>query len=163
METWKDKYYGFLDYGDFSNNYSDDKCADNEVCQSNFDELVKNKRRFQDIDELPLKSNINDKKSGRVATYYHSSRPMSCSCGIDFRILDLGHQYYPRFLHTGVCKTDICGGMYRCLEKYYKVRVLKQRDPRSPEIKTSVAFPDNLKGTWQPEMVNVTVACECSL
>ena len=56
METWKDKYYGFLDYGDFSNNYSDDKCADNEVCQSNFDELVKNKRRFQDIDELPLKS-----------------------------------------------------------------------------------------------------------
>ncbi|XP_044258306.1 prothoracicotropic hormone-like [Tribolium madens] len=157
MEIWKDKNYNFLDY----DKVDDDKC-DNEICQNNFDVLIK--RKVKDNEDTAYQSVVMGKKTTRLSPYYHSSRPMPCSCGIEFRLLDLGHQYYPRYLHTGVCKSELCGGPYRCNERHYKVRVLKQKDPQNPEvIKPSMTLPDTLKGTWLSEIITVTVACECSV
>ncbi|XP_015840872.1 prothoracicotropic hormone [Tribolium castaneum] len=155
MDIWKDKNYNFLDYDEV-----DDRC-DNEICQNNFDDLIK--RKVKDNEDMTYQSDVIGKKTTRLSPYYHPSRPMPCSCGIEFRVLDLGHQYYPRYLHSGVCKSELCGGPYRCIERHYKVRVLKQKDPRNPEIRPSMALPDTLKGTWLSETITVTVACECSV
>ncbi|KAJ3628177.1 hypothetical protein MTP99_015501 [Tenebrio molitor] len=160
MEIMKNRNYRLLDY-DEMNNSEESKCVDNDLCRNTFGEQVK--KEVQEDEESIFASDEDKKKTTRLAPHYHSTRPMPCSCGIDFRLLDLGHHYFPRYLHTGVCKSEICRGLYRCVERHYKVRVLKQRDPRSPEIKTTMTLPDTLKGMWQPELVTVTVACECSL
>ncbi|RZC39612.1 hypothetical protein BDFB_000666 [Asbolus verrucosus] len=154
MEMWKEKNFNFLDYDDLAN-LEENKCLDSEGCQNNFDDMTKRKSKEMEGSALITKT--------RLAPYYHSTRPIPCSCGIEFRLQDLGRQFYPRYLHSGVCKSDSCGGLYRCTERHYKVRVLKQRDPRIPETKSTMALPEGLRSNWQTELISVTVACECTL
>lgn len=59
-----------------------------------------------------------------------------------------------------VCKEGTCGNIYRCSERYYKVRVLKKQ-PSDKTGRHSSILPLNLKQHWTSEIIDVVVGCEC--
>uniref|UniRef100_A0A1B6EQ87 Prothoracicotropic hormone n=1 Tax=Cuerna arida TaxID=1464854 RepID=A0A1B6EQ87_9HEMI len=89
-----------------------------------------------------------------------------CSCEKTPGLLDLGNQYYPRYLPKVECGgPEACGpGPYRCRPRHYEVKVLKQRDPIEDMSRgDDLTLPETLRREWKFELVKVTVTCECSL
>ncbi|CAH1975311.1 unnamed protein product [Acanthoscelides obtectus] len=100
--------------------------------------------------------------SSKVIPVYHTGTTSfeQCTCDMDFQLMDLGKIYYPRYLKTGVCKQNSCAEFHKCVERKYKVRVLKQRETEDPD-NTSL-LPKSLREYWVAETVTVAVACECA-
>nr|CAH7746725.1 unnamed protein product [Callosobruchus chinensis] len=100
--------------------------------------------------------------SSKVIPVYHSGTTSfeQCTCDMDFQLMDLGKIYYPRYLKTGVCKQNSCAEFHKCVERKYKVRVLKQREMEDPD--NSSLLPKSLREYWVAETISVAVACECA-
>lgn len=66
-----------------------------------------------------------------------------------------------RYVPTAVCRPDGCsGGPYRCHQRHYRVRVLRQKTNGEDFAQTD-PVPETLRNTWVADTVTVTVACEC--
>ncbi|XP_046673087.1 prothoracicotropic hormone [Homalodisca vitripennis] len=96
----------------------------------------------------------------------NAAESLPCSCENTPGLLDLGRQYYPRYLPTMECGgPGACWpGPYHCRPRHYEVKVLKRRDPvEEISRRDDLSLPETLRGEWKFVLVKVTVSCECSL
>lgn len=89
--------------------------------------------------------------------------PLPCSCESIHELLDLGHNYYPRYVPSRKCSLGSCWrGPYHCVDRIYKVKVLKKRNEEDDALRIyDSQLPESLREMWKFEVIPVTVACEC--
>ncbi|XP_022196973.2 prothoracicotropic hormone [Nilaparvata lugens] len=92
------------------------------------------------------------------------SVPLPCSCNSHPKLIDLGHESWPRYVTAVECRYESCWtSPYRCRERTYPVKVLRRRD----DVDQMFAPPDRnlpeeLRPSWKFVSVPVVVACHCS-
>lgn len=88
-----------------------------------------------------------------------------CSCEAVEKLLDLGKEYFPRYLPSVGCNSRTCWrGPYRCKQRKYGVKVLKKQDQADKINETrDLSLPESLRPIWKFVLMPVTVACVCSL
>ncbi|EAT40690.1 AAEL007584-PA [Aedes aegypti] len=95
-----------------------------------------------------------------------TSRPWECDAKI--RWIDLGDEYYPRFLRTVECaKTRCWYGHYQCTPRSFTVKMLRKRTgqcvPADQLHKVGVdGLPGELSELWVWEERAVNFCCDCS-
>ncbi|KXJ82931.1 hypothetical protein RP20_CCG010584 [Aedes albopictus] len=95
-----------------------------------------------------------------------ASRPWQCDAKI--RWIDLGDEYYPRFLRTVECaKTRCWYGHYQCTPRSFTVKLLRKRSgqcvPADQLNKIGVeGLPGELSELWVWEERAVNFCCDCS-
>ncbi|CAH1155153.1 unnamed protein product [Phaedon cochleariae] len=93
--------------------------------------------------------------------YRSSNSKPSCSCHINYQAVDLGRGYLPRYIQIGACKNDSCEKHYQCVEKTYKVKVLKRKGVKTTEDASLMSVQNNFQDFWTIEIIPVVVSCEC--
>ncbi|XP_063706038.1 uncharacterized protein LOC134835104 [Culicoides brevitarsis] len=95
--------------------------------------------------------------------------PPSCACQTQFRLFDLGHNTFPRFLAYAYCinreeDSRKCWLGSKCKEIPYIVRVLTKRENENVhDDEMANLLPHDLKSTWKFKNVKVSAACQCAL
>ncbi|XP_062540094.1 protein trunk-like [Armigeres subalbatus] len=121
-----------------------------------FDQLLK---------ELRLESRAS-RSTRRGPNGDGSSRPWECDARI--RWIDLGAEYYPRFLRTVECaKTRCWYGHYQCTPRSFTVKLLRKRTgqcvPVDPLHNIGIeGLPGELSELWIWEERAVNFCCDCS-
>lgn len=90
---------------------------------------------------------------------------LPCTCKTVHRLVDLGQEYFPRYLPSVDCTEGRCWrGLYRCHQRYYEVNVLKTKDKADDNsYRYDLSLPESLRDVWKFVNVKVVVGCECSL
>lgn len=94
------------------------------------------------------------------------SRPWACDSRIHW--IDLGPEYYPRFLRTVECaKTRCWYRHYQCVPRSFTVKLLRKRTgqcvPVGPMTKIGIeGLPGELRELWVWEERAVNFCCDCS-
>lgn len=95
-----------------------------------------------------------------------SSRPWNCEAKI--RWMDLGDEYYPRFLRTVECaKTSCWYGHYQCTPRSFTIKILRKRTgecvPIDETHKIGIeGLPAELSELWVWEERAVNFCCDCA-
>ncbi|XP_062557294.1 protein trunk-like [Armigeres subalbatus] len=95
-----------------------------------------------------------------------SSRPWNCEAKI--RWMDLGDEYYPRFLRTVECaKTSCWYGHYQCTPRSFTIKILRKRPgecvPIDETHKIGIeGLPAELSELWVWEERAVNFCCDCA-
>lgn len=100
----------------------------------------------------------------RTEVHYASKRPWECEAKIKW--LDLGSDYYPRFLRTVECTKHNCWyGHYTCKPRSFTVKILRRRKGECVQTKNKIGvagLPGNLRELWIWEERAVNFCCDCS-
>lgn len=108
------------------------------------------RRRFDDMNSQPQPQ--------------QSKRPWDCESKIKW--LDLGYDYYPRYLRTVECTSSACYyGQYACTPKSFTVKILRRRRGECVQTNKNVGISGlhgDLKELWIWEERAVNFCCECS-
>ncbi|XP_072398815.1 uncharacterized protein [Diabrotica undecimpunctata] len=150
----------------FEYTFMDDK-AENQLYDENenkIDDRKFNKR----IEKLTVpneafKRNFRTSTRSQSSPIYRTNNRAHCSCEMNFQQVDLGREYYPRYVQTGICQSNSCDKFYQCIEKVYKIKVLRKREAKDGEETLSSGLPKPLRDFWVAETVPVGVSCECVL
>ncbi|XP_060523867.1 uncharacterized protein LOC132700517 [Cylas formicarius] len=129
-------------------------------------------KEFEDICEKKTESDnlyniLFDKKLPNSKRMYspHDAVSSQCLCAMSFKLIDLGTSYYPRYIHSGVCKKNTCGLFHWCQPKKYALRLLKRKDSRNEPLDGQdfqTTLPESLQDDWTADIFKIVVACECS-
>ncbi|XP_018328229.1 protein trunk [Agrilus planipennis] len=90
-------------------------------------------------------------------------------CESEVKWIDLGVDYFPRFLRTVECTTSDCWyGRYKCRPRAFTVRLLKRRSDKCDESEISYksgvsGLPDELRELWVWEERAVNFCCDCAI
>lgn len=123
----------------------------------------------QQIEEKPAWetdfTTIPKRKKRQVNSQNRRKDPWSCETRM--KLIDLGEDYYPRYLRTADCQQDSCWyGRYTCQPKAFALRILKRRRGVCIPAKQlqKLGFSDNqnrLTEMWVWEEKAVNFCCEC--
>ncbi|XP_044739222.1 protein trunk [Chrysoperla carnea] len=122
-------------------------------------------KRFKNImGELDMISNGGSKNNNN-----QRARPWECESRI--RWIDLGREYFPRYLRTVECLAHDCWyGHYTCKPRSFTVKMLRKRGGLCAPIKDGQdkrkigqeGLPMDLRQLWVWEERAVTFCCDCS-
>ncbi|KAB0800680.1 hypothetical protein PPYR_06419 [Photinus pyralis] len=90
-------------------------------------------------------------------------------CETRVRWLDLGMDYYPRYLKSVECESKVCWfGRYKCKRKSFAIKVLRRKTDRCmvAKVGTSIGLeglPLDLREMWIWEERALSFCCECAL
>jgi len=95
--------------------------------------------------------------------------PSSCACTTHTVPIDLGYEYFPRYLLKAVCTNRHanslhCWGGGRCKEIPYEVHVLTHRgkeDSIENDHSTTPLLPDVLRKSWKFKAITIAASCQC--
>ena len=100
----------------------------------------------------------------RTEVHQANKRPWECEAKIKW--LDLGSDYYPRFLRTVECTKHNCWyGHYTCKPRSFTVKILRRRKGECVQTKNKIGvagLPGNLRELWIWEERAVNFCCDCS-
>lgn len=96
---------------------------------------------------------------------------MPWSCRAQIQWLDLGDEYFPRFLRSISCTKQKCWyGYFTCRPRSFLVRILRRRKGECVRTKTSQSssvddgyLPDDLRELWTWEEWPVNFCCDCAM
>ncbi|XP_034248746.1 uncharacterized protein LOC117649784 isoform X2 [Thrips palmi] len=98
------------------------------------------------------------------------SKDMQWHCESPLRWLDLGPDYFPRFLRSADCGHHTCTGSgFVCRPRSFSVKVLRRREgvcaPAGdlPLEESTVGLPGELRDLWVWELRAVNFCCVCSV
>jgi protein trunk len=101
---------------------------------------------------------------GEEAEEKPKSWPWQCEAKIKW--LDLGNDYYPRYLRTVECTSHSCFyGHYTCKPRSFTVKILRRRRGECVQTKNNVGIDGlhgDLKELWIWEERAVNFCCDCS-
>ncbi|XP_012255849.2 protein trunk [Athalia rosae] len=141
---------------EFNSVYSNDPAWDFEFGNVGYEE------------EVELVQNARDTRETKRA----KSTPWQCDANVEW--IDLGHDYFPRFLRMIECEKSNCWyGFYTCKPRSFTVKLLRRRrgicipSPAVDEILRSSkmgvdGLPNELKELWIWEERAVNFCCECT-
>ncbi|XP_049821561.1 uncharacterized protein LOC126265086 [Aethina tumida] len=141
---------------------------ENSETEWEYDDMLNNLHKIQhrrqddsdlEADFVKKSANYPESKTRKIQ-FFDAIQPHTCSCGMEFRLLDLGPTYFPRYVPTGVCNRNTCGPMKECVARQYKIRILKEKDANT-DTPNEIFIPKSLSEYWTVEFVTVTVSCEC--
>jgi len=90
-----------------------------------------------------------------------AKRPWECEAKIKW--LDLGYDYYPRYLRTVECTRHACFyGHYTCTPRSFTVKILRRRRGECVQTKSSAELPGDLQELWIWEERAVNFCCDCA-
>lgn len=101
----------------------------------------------------------------RVGTNMPIERPWECEAKIKW--IDLGPDYFPRFLRSVECTTKKCWyNHYACKPRSFTVKLLRRRNGECVQTNelyrvTNDNLPDDLKELWVWEERAVNFCCDC--
>ncbi|KAJ1522152.1 hypothetical protein ONE63_002463 [Megalurothrips usitatus] len=91
-------------------------------------------------------------------------------CESPLRWVDLGPDYFPRYLRSADCANSACTGAgFVCRPRSFSVKVLRRREgvcaPAGdlPVEESTVGLPSDLRDLWVWELRAVNFCCVCSL
>ncbi|KAG5890407.1 hypothetical protein JTB14_026288 [Gonioctena quinquepunctata] len=90
-------------------------------------------------------------------------------CKSRIKWIDLGPDYFPRYLRSVECLADKCWfDIYKCKPRSFTVKILRRRRNRcvtaAPGTKIGMAgLPNSLKELWVWEERAVSFCCDCSM
>lgn len=93
-----------------------------------------------------------------------AQRPWTCRSHI--RWLDLGDEYYPRFLRSVECAKQSCWyGHFKCRPRSFMVRILRRRTGKCVEMANSEDsyLPTDMRALWTWEERPVNFCCDCAM
>lgn len=119
-------------------------------------------------DELKTNSTrakrANNRRRGDDTNQQQSIRPWECEAKIKW--LDLGFDYYPRYLRTVECTRSACFyGHFTCKPRSFTVKILRRRRGECVQTKNNVGIVGlhgDLKEKWIWEERAVNFCCDCS-
>lgn len=98
------------------------------------------------------------------------SKDMQWHCESPLRWLDLGPDYFPRFLRSADCGHPTCTGAgFVCRPRSFSVKVLRRREgvcaPAGdlPLEESTVGLPNDLRDLWVWELRAVNFCCVCNV
>lgn len=93
-------------------------------------------------------------------------RPWDCKAEVHW--MDLGSDYFPRYIRTVECKKKNCWyGHYTCKPKYFSIKVLRRSTGQCAKVsqRLRVVTMDAVSGDyaeqWEFEEKAVTFCCDC--
>lgn len=95
--------------------------------------------------------------------------PKLWECEGKIRWIDLGHEYFPRFLRTVECVKKNCWyGYYHCVPRSFTVKVLRRRTGEcvpAEQLKNIGVngLPGELRELWMWEERAVNFCCDCAM
>lgn len=96
-----------------------------------------------------------------------SPRPWECEAKVKW--IDLGPEYFPRFLRTVECTKHLCWyGHYTCKPRSFTVKILRRRRGEcvvSNSLKNRISvddLPNDLRELWVWEERAVNFCCDCA-
>ena len=93
-----------------------------------------------------------------------AKRPWECEAKIKW--LDLGYDYYPRYLRTVECTRHACFyGHFTCTPRSFTVKILRRRRGECVQTNNNVGIDGlhgDLKELWIWEERAVNFCCDCS-
>ncbi|KAE8748822.1 Prothoracicotropic hormone, partial [Frankliniella occidentalis] len=99
-----------------------------------------------------------------------AGRDMQWHCESPLRWVDLGPDYFPRYLRSADCGHHTCTGSgFVCRPRSFSVKVLRRREgvcaPASdlPREESTVGLPHDLRDMWVWELRAVNFCCVCSM
>lgn len=130
-------------------------------------ELEKNKKRLEEESENSNSSRVqrsNSRKRSDDSSQPQSKRPWECEAKIKW--LDLGYDYYPRYLRTVECTRHACFyGHFTCTPRSFTVKILRRRRGECVQTKNNIGIEGlhgDLKELWIWEERAVNFCCDCS-
>jgi hypothetical protein len=129
---------------------------------------IQNKlKRTQDSSLATSRLYLHSTQTNRTG-HGHSDtypRPSDWQCRSENRWLNLGENYYPRFLKHVLCTSRFCyNDFYTCFPQYYPLTVLRKlQENEIPTRNETVlsALPPPLRHTYSFEVIEVSVGCVC--
>ncbi|RVE41301.1 hypothetical protein evm_014050 [Chilo suppressalis] len=102
------------------------------------------------------------RKRGDVKVEKHNQAipDTPCSCEYNKEIIDLGENYYPRYLEVRNCSNQMCRLPFKCQPNTYELTILKRRTSTTEQ--SSVEIPNELKHRWIADKRSVTIGCMCT-
>ncbi|CAG5039965.1 unnamed protein product [Parnassius apollo] len=74
--------------------------------------------------------------------------------------IDLGEEYFPRYIETKNCSKRLCPTSYNCQKSLYNITILKKSG--YPNEVSPVEVPHELKRRWVAIRLPVTIGCICT-
>lgn len=139
-------------------------------------EKANNRKSFNDTSEnlqansTRVQRSINNRRRNDDAgqqqqQQQQSKRPWECEAKIKW--LDLGNDYFPRYLRTVECTRHACFyGHFTCTPRSFTVKILRRRRGECVQTKNNVGIDGlhgDLKELWIWEERAVNFCCDCSL
>lgn len=147
----------------------------NHAATENMSNLEATQRARRDVsnmkdDEEDIRKNVDrDKRSSRrgiSSKIKNGERPWECEAKIKW--LDLGPNYFPRFLRTVECTKHVCWyGHFTCKPRSFTVKILRRRSgecaPSASLRKIGTdGLPGDLRELWVWEERAVNFCCDCA-
>jgi hypothetical protein len=165
---------GKRDAADFKPFYVDDTYAMElsdkpawEVMHLSELEKANNKKKLEEMSEKKNATRVqrsNNRRRSEEATQQQSRRPWECQAKIKW--LDLGYDYYPRYLRTVECTRSACFyGHFTCTPRSFTVKILRRRRGECVQTKNDIGIDGlhgDLKELWIWEERAVNFCCDCS-
>lgn len=130
----------------------------------NLKHLSEGSERVESNSTRVQRSNNRRKSEDMSQQQQQSKRPWDCEAKIKW--LDLGYDYYPRYLRTVECTHSACYyGQYACTPRSFTVKILRRRRGECVETHNNVGINGlhgDLKELWIWEERAVNFCCECS-
>lgn len=160
---------------DFKPFYVDDTYAEElsdkpawEVMHLSELEKAENKKRLEEMSEKTNATRVqrsnSRKRNDDSQTQQYNKRPWECEAKIKW--LDLGYDYYPRYLRTVECTRHACFyGHFTCTPRSFTVKILRRRRGECVQTKNNVGIDGlhgDLKELWIWEERAVNFCCDCS-
>lgn len=102
--------------------------------------------------------------SGGYQPQQQNKRPWECEAKIKW--LDLGYDYYPRYLRTVECTRHSCFyGHFTCKPRSFTVKILRRRRGECVQTKNKIGtdgLHGDLKELWVWEERAVNFCCDCA-
>lgn len=165
-----DNAAGKRDAQDFKPFYVDDTYAMElsdkpawEVLHLSELEKANNKKQLDDANVTRVQRS-NTRKRSEEPSQQKSKRPWECEAKIKW--LDLGLDYYPRFLRTVECTRHSCFyGHFTCKPRSFTVKILRRKRGECVQTKNNIGIDGlhgDLKELWIWEERAVNFCCDCS-
>ncbi|CAK1604122.1 unnamed protein product [Parnassius mnemosyne] len=105
------------------------------------------------------------RKRGNIKVEKYKRGPLDfpCSCEHMYHskeTIDLGEEYFPRFIETKNCSKRLCPTSYNCQKNLYNITILKKTG--YPNEVSPVEVPRELKHRWVAIRLPVTTGCICA-
>lgn len=124
---------------------------------------------FTELDktELPQKNTMRDKRSSNPARKENRKKPepkRQWECHSKIKWIDLGDDYYPRYLRTVECLSEKCFYQtFLCKPRAFDVKILRRKRGVCVESKYKMDNDDDLKELWVWEERAVNFCCDCAM
>lgn len=166
---------GKRDVPDFKPFYVDDTYAMDlsdkpawEVMHLSEKEKENNRKKLDEVTDKKNETRVQRSNSRRKTEDANqqpqSKRPWECEAKIKW--LDLGYDYYPRYLRTVECTRSACFyGHFTCTPRSFTVKILRRRRGECVQTKNNVGIDGlhgDLKELWIWEERAVNFCCDCS-